>query len=87
MKATLNNWRFVIILSLTLGLAPFVPEPHIWGKIKWIAGGAKGMAALDWFDFVYHAIPWALLIRLSILQLTGKLLKPVENQAEAKNPM
>ncbi|MCL6259063.1 hypothetical protein M3O96_08195 [Aquiflexum sp. TKW24L] len=83
MKATINNWRFVIILSLTLGLAPFVPEPHIWGKIKWIAGGAKGMAVLDWLDFVYHAIPWVLLIRLSILQLTGKLPKKIENQVGA----
>jgi len=83
MKATINNWRFVIILSLTLGLAPFVPEPHIWGKIKWIAGGAKGMAALDWLDFVYHAIPWALLVRLSILKLTGKLPKEAETEAKA----
>lgn len=72
MKSTINNWRFVILLSLTLGLAPFVPEPHIWGKIKWIAGGAKGMAALDWFDFFYHAIPWILLIRLSLLTAFGK---------------
>jgi len=79
MKETINNWRFVIILSLTLGLAPFVPEPHIWGKIKWIAGGAKGMALMDWLDFVFHGIPWALLIRLTILKLSGKLPTPVEN--------
>lgn len=82
MKETINNWRFVILLSLTLGLAPFVPEPHIWGKIRWIAGGAKGMGALDWFDFVYHAIPWALLIRLSYLQFTGKLPKEVKEQVK-----
>lgn len=75
MKETINNWRFVILLSLTLGLAPFVPEPHIWGKIKWIAGGAKGMAVLDWFDFVFHGLPWLLLIRLSILKLKEKLKK------------
>jgi hypothetical protein len=79
MKETINNWRFVILLSLTLGLAPFVPEPHIWGKIKWIAGGAKGMALMDWLDFVFHGIPWALLIRLTILKLSGKLPKPLEN--------
>jgi hypothetical protein len=77
MKISINNWRFVIILTLVLGLAPFVPEPHIWGKIKWIAGGAKGMGPLDWFDFVYHGIPWALLIRLIVLQLTGKMKKEV----------
>ncbi|EMS35119.1 hypothetical protein C943_03012 [Mariniradius saccharolyticus AK6] len=76
MKSSLNNWRFVILLCLTLGLAPFVPEPHIWGKIRWIAGGAKGMAALDWFDFFFHAIPWILLLRLIVLKTTGKLGKP-----------
>jgi hypothetical protein len=82
MKISINNWKFVIILTLLLGLAPFVPEPHIWGKIKWIAGGAKGMGALDWFDFVYHGIPWVLLIRLSYLQLTGKLSKDVKERVE-----
>jgi hypothetical protein len=81
MKSSLNNWRFVIILCLTLGLAPFVPEPHIWGKISWIAGGATGMAAVDWFDFFFHAIPWILLIRLAVLKISGKLEKP-----ETKNP-
>ena len=80
MKISINNWKFVILLTLLLGLAPFVPEPHIWGKIKWIAGGAKGMGALDWFDFVYHGIPWVLLIRLSVLQLTGKLKKGTAEQ-------
>lgn len=83
MKSSLNNWRFVILLCLTLGLAPFVPEPHIWGKIRWIAGGAKGMAALDWFDFLFHAIPWILLLRLIVLKSTGKLGKP-EAKAAAK---
>ncbi|WP_373495622.1 hypothetical protein [Aquiflexum sp.] len=68
MKELINNWIYVVILCLTLGLAPFVPEPHIWGKIKWIAGGAKGMEWTDWLDFVFHGIPWALLIRLAFLK-------------------
>lgn len=63
-----NDWTTVIIASLTLGLAPFYPEPHIWGKIKWIAGGAHGMKWLDWWDFVMHGFPWALLLRLVFLQ-------------------
>ena len=48
--------------SLTLGLAPFVPEPHIWGKLKWVAGGANGMEAMDWFDFFFHGAPWIFLL-------------------------
>lgn len=59
-----NDQSLVIIACLTLGLAPFVPEPHIWGKIKWIAGGAVGMKLIDWLDFLMHGIPWMLLVRL-----------------------
>ncbi len=56
------NWRFLIMICLTLGLAPFYPEPHILGKVRWIMGGAKGMGALDWFDTFLHGTPWLLLI-------------------------
>ncbi len=55
--------RMIIVMCLTLGLAPFFPEPHIYGKIKWILGGAHGMGAMDWFDFIMHGAPWALLLR------------------------
>jgi rhodanese-related sulfurtransferase len=46
------------IAALTLGLAPFVPEPHIWGKLRWIAGGGEGMAGADVFDLLMHGAPW-----------------------------
>ncbi|MEX0274074.1 MAG: hypothetical protein AB3N16_06835 [Flavobacteriaceae bacterium] len=59
----LNDWKIIILLCLTLGLAPFVPEPHLWGKIKWIAGGAVGMGPLDWFDIFFHGFPYLLLVR------------------------
>jgi len=48
---------------LTLGLAPYFPEPHIWGKIKWIMGGAVGMKPVDYFDLVFHGMPFILIIR------------------------
>ncbi|WP_397363467.1 hypothetical protein [Olleya sp. R77988] len=67
-----NDLRIIILLCLTLGLAPFFPEPHIWGKIKWIAGGANGMQLKDWFDVVMHGFPWVLLIRLIIVKLAPK---------------
>ena len=51
----------VIALCLTLGLAPYLPEPHIWGKLRWVAGGAHGMGPMDWFDLVFHGLPWLLL--------------------------
>lgn len=59
-----NDPTTIIIACLTLGLAPFLPEPHIWGKIKWIAGGAHGMQLMDWWDFVMHGVPWVFLGRL-----------------------
>ncbi|MEZ4794161.1 MAG: hypothetical protein R2773_01580 [Flavobacteriaceae bacterium] len=59
----LNDWRILILLCLTLGLAPYAPEPHIWGKLKWMAGGAVGMKPMDYFDLLLHAAPFLLLIR------------------------
>ncbi|MDB2364092.1 hypothetical protein N9V83_03595 [Flavobacteriales bacterium] len=67
-----ENIRLFLIASLTLGLAPFTPEPHIWGKIKWLMGGGNGMQAMDVFDLFLHGTPWLLLILASILKLTAK---------------
>jgi hypothetical protein len=72
MSEFLNNWKMVIALCLTLGLAPFLPEPHIWGKLRWVAGGARGMGAMDWFDLLFHGLPWLLLLRLSIVSLASR---------------
>jgi hypothetical protein len=68
MKEFINDWKSMLFASLTLGLAPFLPEPHIFGKIRWIMGGAVGMQPMDWFDFLMHATPWILLIRIAILK-------------------
>tara|TARA_A100000171_G_C2132657_1_gene147791 strand:- start:2060 stop:2311 length:252 start_codon:yes stop_codon:yes gene_type:complete len=57
-----GNLRLAIVLVLTLGLAPFTPEPHVWGKIKWVMGGANGMQIMDYFDLVLHGTPWVYLI-------------------------
>lgn len=70
MKDIINNWSTVLILCLTLGLAPFVPEPHILGKVKWIMGGAIGMQPMDWFDLLFHGFPYILLLRLIFLKIT-----------------
>ena len=68
----LNDWKLIILLCLTLGLAPYYPEPHLWGKIRWLAGGAKGMEAMDYFDVLLHGAPFILLIRLLILKIWPK---------------
>ena len=61
-----------LIASLTLGLAPFTPEPHLWGKLKWVAGGAVGMQPMDYFDLALHGAPWLVLIILLILKMTKR---------------
>jgi hypothetical protein len=68
----INNWKIVLLLCLTLGLAPYFPEPHILGKLKWIFGGAIGMKPMDWFDVVLHGFPFVLLIRLLIVKIIKK---------------
>jgi hypothetical protein len=65
----INDWKLVILGCLTLGLAPFFPEPHLLGKLKWISGGAVGMEVMDWFDVVLHGFPFVLLIRLVLLKI------------------
>ena len=56
-----QHFTYSILATLTLGLAPF-GEPHLFGKIKWVLGGAKGMKGMDWFDLFLHGTPWVYLI-------------------------
>ena len=67
-----KDFKIVLLLCLTLGLAPFFPEPHIWGKLKWVLGGAKGMQPMDWFDMLLHGFPFVLLIWLIISKIIKK---------------
>jgi hypothetical protein len=49
-----------VIAALTLGLAPFVPEPHIVEKLRMLMAGEL-RRPLDIFDLLLHAAPWAVL--------------------------
>ena len=54
------SWTWVILAALTLGLAPFVPKPHLLEKLQMLAAGTL-RRPIDWFDLVLHGLPWALL--------------------------
>ena len=69
----MGTLKLALVASLTLGLAPFVPEPHIVGKIRWIAGGARGMQLIDWLDALMHGTPWLVLIGSSVYVLANTL--------------
>lgn len=51
----------LVLATLLLGLAPFLPEPHLWEKLKMLAAGTL-VRPIDIFDLVLHATPAALLI-------------------------
>jgi hypothetical protein len=53
------GWPIVAVLCLTLGLAPFVPAPHIWEKLTMLAAGDL-RRPVDIFDLLFHALPWLL---------------------------
>ena len=55
------SWPVVIILCLTLGLAPYTPEPHVWQKLQMLLAGSLSKP-VDIFDFVLHGVPWLLLV-------------------------
>lgn len=71
-KVEKSKIGIALILSLTLGLAPFFPQPHVVGKIRWVLGGANGMSAMDYFDLVLHGSPWVYLIIESIRLVVRK---------------
>ena len=51
----------LVLACLLLGLAPFMPEPHVWEKLKMLAGGTLS-APVDIFDLFLHGTPWVILL-------------------------
>ena len=67
----MKKLQFPLLICLTLGLAPFSPEPHLFGKIRWVMGGAIGMQPIDYFDLLLHGGPW-----LYLVWILGRVLLP-----------
>ena len=59
------DWGLVIVICLTLGLAPFSP-PHIVEKLQMLVKG-KLVKPIDWFDMLMHGTPWVVLIIKAVL--------------------
>jgi len=51
----------LLIFSVLLGLAPFVPEPHLWEKLKMLGTGTL-TEPMDMFDLLMHSAPALLLV-------------------------
>lgn len=56
----------LVVGAVFLGLAPVVPEPHLWQKLKLLAGGGL-MRPLDVLDLLMHAL-LPLLLGLKLLR-------------------
>jgi hypothetical protein len=60
-------WTLVILLCLTLGLAPFRP-PHVVEKLQMLFHDEL-RRPLDWFDLLLHGAPWLLLLAKVVVPL------------------
>ena len=60
----------ILPLAVFLALAPFVPEPHLWQKLKMLFAGTL-TRPIDIFDLFLHGTPLALLV-LKLMRLAGQ---------------
>ena len=58
----------LLVAAIFLGLAPFVPEPHVVEKIRMLTQGNLNRP-IDIFDLLFHLLPLLLLL----LQLGRKV--------------
>jgi len=65
------NLPILIVVCLTLGLAPFMPEPHLWEKLTMLTSGEL-TKPVDIFDLLLHGTPWILLIIKLVFLATKK---------------
>jgi hypothetical protein len=63
-------WGLIVVLCLTLGLAPFRP-PHIVEKLQMFFQNEL-RRSIDWLDLFLHGAPWALLLAKVVVSLVGR---------------
>ena len=68
----LPDYSFLIPASLLLGLAPFVPEPHLVEKVRWLFTGHP-FRPIDIFDLFLHGAFPALLLVKAGRDVVGKM--------------
>ena len=70
--ASPSSMLFLFIAAIGLALAPFKPEPHLFGKVRWVMGGAEGMGPKDWFDLLMHGLPITILTFWALWKFVAK---------------
>lgn len=65
----------LLLIALTLGLAPFSPQPHVVEKLGMLFNGELSKS-IDVFDLLLHGTPWVFLaiklVRLGVVQMNGE---------------
>lgn len=56
-----------VVVALGLGLAPFVPEPHLFEKLRMLFQGTL-VKPLDIFDLLMHGTP-VILLALKLIRM------------------
>jgi len=64
------SYPVLIVLCLTLGLAPFVPQPHVVEKLRMLVAGTL-VRPIDIFDLLMHGAPFVLLAIKAMMDLRG----------------
>jgi len=63
----------LVLVAAWMAVAPIVPEPHLWEKLKMLAAGTL-VRPLDIFDLFFHAVPLVLLLlKLVRMKQNGEL--------------
>ncbi len=59
-------WLVLILGTLTLGLAPFTPQPHLFEKIQMLSNGELSRG-IDVFDLFLHGLfPLLLIVKAAV---------------------
>ena len=51
----------LLVVAILAAVAPVVPEPHLWEKLKLLAAGNL-VRPIDVFDLLMHGLPLLLLV-------------------------
>lgn len=63
--------HMLVMATIMLGLAPFVPEPHLFEKVKMLLDGSLAKP-IDIFDLLMHGAP-AILLTIRLVRESMKL--------------
>ncbi len=62
--------QMTVIMAIFLGLSPFVPEPHLFEKLRMLMDGTL-VKPIDIADLLFHGIPSVILVAKLLRMRSG----------------